>query len=188
MKYPLAAAVSAAAPALIPAAALAHPGHGHAEAGPFLAGLSHPLAGADHLLAMVAVGLWAASLGGRAAWALPLCFVLAMVAGGALGAAGVALPLVEPAILASSVVIGAAIALALRAGLAVVLPVVAVFGLVHGHAHGAEGPGQGLLAYGAGFVIATALLHLSGIALGRLPMVRWLGAVTAAAGLALAVA
>ena len=73
---------------LTPAAALAHPGHHHHEAAPFMAGLSHPMGGADHLLAMVAVGLWAASIGGRAVWALPLTFIAAMIAGGALGAAG----------------------------------------------------------------------------------------------------
>lgn len=175
-----------AAAMLLPTAALAHPGH--VEGSPFAAGLSHPLGGLDHLLAMVAVGLWAASIGGRAIWALPLTFVVAMIAGGALGAAHVALPLVEPMILASSIMIGAAIALALRPGLAATLPVVALFGVMHGHAHGVEGPAQGLLAYAVGFAVATAGLHLAGIALGRLPLVRWLGAATAAAGLMLAVA
>jgi len=171
---------------LLPATALAHPGH--VEGSAFAAGLSHPMAGADHLLAMLAVGLWAASIGARAAWALPLTFVAAMIAGGAMGAAGVHLPMVEPMILASSILIGAAIALALRPGLAAVLPVIAVFGLVHGHAHGVEGPAQGLLAYGAGFALATAVLHLAGLVLGRLPLVRWLGAATAATGLMLTVA
>ncbi|KGJ10381.1 HupE/UreJ family protein [Paracoccus versutus] len=171
---------------LAPTAALAHTGHGGGA--PLVAGLSHPMGGADHLLAMLAVGLWAAGIGGRAIWALPLAFVAAMVAGGALGAAGVGLPLVEPVILASSIVIGAAIALALRPGLAMVLPVIAVFGMMHGHAHGIEGPAQGLAAYAAGFALATAGLHGIGIALGRLPLARWLGAATAAAGLALAVA
>ena len=171
---------------LMPTTALAHPGH--VEGSPFAAGLSHPMGGADHLLAMVAVGLWAASIGGRAVWALPLTFVSAMLAGGTLGAAGVHLPLVEPMILASSVLIGAAVALALQPGLAATLPVIAVFGLMHGHAHGVEGPAQGLMAYAAGFALATTVLHLAGVALGRLPTVRWLGAATAAAGLMLAVA
>lgn len=171
---------------LLPSAALAHPGH--VEGSPFAAGISHPLGGADHLLAMVAVGLWAASIGGRAVWALPLTFVAAMIAGGVLGTAGAHLPLVEPMILASSVVIGTAIALAFRPGLAATLPVIALFGLMHGHAHGVEGPARGLLAYAAGFAMATAALHLAGIGLGRLPLVRWLGAATAAAGLVLTVA
>ncbi len=171
---------------MMPTVALAHPGH--VDGSPFAAGLSHPMGGADHLLAMVAVGLWAASIGGRAVWALPLTFVAAMIAGGALGTAGVDLPLVEPMILASSILIGAAIALALRPGLAATLPVIAVLGVMHGHAHGVEGPAQGLLAYAAGFALATAVLHRAGIALGRLPLVRWLGAATAAAGLMLAVA
>ncbi len=171
---------------LMPTAALAHPGH--VEGSPLVAGLSHPLGGVDHLLAMVAVGLWAAGIGGRAVWALPASFVAAMIAGGMLGAAGIVLPWVEPVILASSIVIGAAVALALRPGLAAVLPVVAVFGMMHGHAHGVEGPAEGLAAYAAGFALATAGLHGAGVALGRLPLARWLGAATAAAGLALAVA
>lgn len=178
--------ILAAAAWLMPTAALAH--SGPVEGSAFTAGLTHPPGGADHLLAMVAVGLWAAGIGGRAVWALPAAFVTAMIAGGALGAVGLPLPLVEPAILASSIVIGAAVALALRPGLAAVLPVIAVFGLMHGHAHGAEGPAEGLAAYAAGFALATAGLHLAGIALGRLPLVRGLGAATAAAGLMLAVA
>ncbi|WP_026155587.1 HupE/UreJ family protein [Paracoccus sp. N5] len=171
-------------PLALPGAALAHPGH--ADGTPFAAGLAHPWGGGDHLLAMVAIGLWAASLGGRAVWALPLAFVSAMVAGGALGAAHLALPLVEPVILASTILVGAAVALALRPPLHLALPVVAVFGLMHGYAHGAEGPGHGFAAYVAGFALATGALHLAGIALGRLALVRWLGAATAAAGLVVA--
>ena len=174
--------------ALLPTAALAHAGHEIAR--PFAGGLAHPLGGADHLLAMVAVGLWAALAGGRAVWAMPVTFVAAMLAGGALGAGGVALPMVEPLIVASSIVIGAAVALALRPSLGASLPLVALFGIMHGHAHGVEGPAQGLLAYAAGFALATAALHLAGIGLARLgPMAaRLIGAATAAAGLALTVA
>ncbi|MDO5620249.1 MAG: HupE/UreJ family protein [Paracoccus sp. (in: a-proteobacteria)] len=170
---------------LLPSAALAHPGHD--TGAPFMAGLNHPLGGTDHLLAMVAVGLWAALAGGRAIWAMPLTFVAAMLAGGALGAVGMTLPLVEPLILASSIIIGAAVALALRPSLAATLPLVALFGLAHGFAHGAEGPATGLVAYAAGFALATALLHLAGIGLGRfgLTATRLLGAATMAAGLAL---
>ncbi|MFT4014985.1 MAG: HupE/UreJ family protein [Paracoccus sp. (in: a-proteobacteria)] len=172
---------------LFPTAALAHPGHlgGH---GPFAEGWMHPIGGADHVLAMVAVGLWAATAADRRAiWALPLTFMAAMVLGGALGAAGVHLPAVEPMILASSVVLGLAVALALRPSLGLALPMVAAFGVMHGHAHGAEGPAGGLAAYAAGFVLATGALHLAGIGLGRLGVTRWLGAATAAAGVALAV-
>lgn len=172
---------------LMPTAAFAHPGHfdGH---GAFASGWMHPLGGADHVLAMIAVGLWAATATDRRGiWALPCAFVLAMLAGGALGAAGVSLPAVEPMILASSVVLGLAVALALRPSLGVALPVVALFGVMHGHAHGVEGPATGLLAYAAGFVLATSALHLAGIGLGRLGAARILGAVTAAAGIGLAV-
>lgn len=166
---------------LMPSAAFAHPGH--VDGTPFAAGWAHPLGGADHVLAMVAVGLWAATATDRRGlWALPLTFVAAMVAGGALGAAGAHLPGVEPVILASGIVLGLAVALALRPALAVALPVVAAFGVMHGHAHGVEGPAHGLLAYGLGFVLATSALHLAGIGLGRLGLTRLLGGLTAAAG------
>jgi urease accessory protein len=172
---------------LFPTAALAHPGHlgGHSA---FAEGWMHPIGGIDHVLAMVAVGLWAATATDRRAiWALPLSFMSAMVLGGALGAAGVHLPAVEPMILASSVLLGLAVALALRPSPRLALPVVALFGVMHGHAHGAEGPASGLAAYAAGFVLATGALHLAGIGLGRLGLTRLLGAATAAAGMALAV-
>lgn len=172
---------------LLPSAALAHPGH-PGDQGVFAQGLMHPLGGIDHVLAMVAVGLWAATAQDRRAiWALPLTFVAAMVAGFAIGARGVALPAVEPLILASSVVLGLAVALALRPALAFAMPVVAIFGVMHGHAHGAEGPASGLIAYAAGFALATAGLHLTGIGLGRLGGARILGGATALAGVALAV-
>lgn len=175
--------------ATLPGAALAHSGH---DAGTFVAGISHPVSGADHVLAMVAVGLWAAQAGGRALWAAPLTFVAAMLAGGFAGAAGMPFPAVEPVILASIVILGAAVAMALRAPLPAALPVLAVFGAAHGWAHGAEGPATGLVAYAAGFALVTAALHVLGIglglALGRLAggrATRALGAVTAAAGVAL---
>lgn len=178
---------------LLPGAALAHSGHigGNALA----AGIGHPLGGADHVLAMVAVGLWAALLGGRALPALPLAFVVAMLAGGAAGAAGMPLPGVEPMILASIVALGAAAALALRPALPHAVAAVALFGLFHGHAHGAEGPEAGLALYAAGFALATMALHLAGVGLGiglvrlsRAALVRGLGGATAVAGLALAIA
>lgn len=177
---------------LFPTAALAHPGHFGTHSA-FTEGWMHPVGGTDHMLAMIAVGLWAATATDRRAiWALPLCFMAAMLGGGGLGAMGVYLPAVEPMILASSVIMGLAVALALRPSLSFALPAVALFGVMHGHAHGVEGPDSGLLAYGLGFSLATGALHLAGIGLGRLKLgrlgaSRFLGAATAAAGVALAV-
>lgn len=174
---------------LLPQFALAHAGH---EEGQFIGGLSHPVGGADHLLAMVALGLLAAQIGGRALWALPCTFVGAMIAGGLSGWAGLPFPGVEPMILASVVILGALVAMAARLPLSVLTPAVAVFGFAHGWAHGAEGPAQGLAAYAIGFAIATMALHLAGIGAGKLlnrgVLLRGLGGGTAIAGLALAVA
>lgn len=172
----------------VPTAALAHTGH---DTGSLMAGIGHPLGGFDHVLAMVAVGLWAAQAGGRALWAAPLTFVGAMLAGGALGMAGLPFAGVEPMILASIVVIGLAVAAAARLPLGAVLAVLAAFGMAHGHAHGAEGPGAGLALYAVGFALATAALHGAGIGLGLVTGTlagRALGAAAAAAGVALAVA
>lgn len=170
---------------IAPLPALAHTGHG---GGGFAQGVAHPLLGPDHLLAMVAVGLWAGTLGGRAAWALPLAFLGAMLAGGVWGAGDAGLPAVEPAILASVIILGAAAALLLRVPLWAAVPVVALMGLAHGHAHGAEGPGGA--DYALGFLLATAALHALGLGLARLgPLpVRVLGGGVALAGLALVVA
>jgi urease accessory protein len=173
--------------ALWPQLALAHAG-AH-EAG-FVAGMGHPLGGADHVLAMVAVGLWAALTGGVALWAMPLAFVTAMLSGGVLGSLGAPLPGVEPMILASILVLGAAVALALRLPIVVALAVITVFGLAHGFAHGAEGPDSGLPAYAAGFVLATAGLHTAGLSMGlalrrQLVSLRGLGVLTAGSGAAL---
>ncbi|GLS85770.1 hypothetical protein GCM10010873_07440 [Cypionkella aquatica] len=174
---------------LIPTTALAHPGHGVG----FEAGFLHPFTGADHLLAMVGVGLWAAILGGRARMALPATFLTAMAIGGAsavnigLGAGAVA---VEPAILASVILLGAVVALALRAPLGLAVPLVGLFGLAHGAAHGAEMVGNGL-AFGAAMLTATALLHAAGLGLGLAlngKIARVFGGVSALAGLALALA
>jgi len=179
-------------PLALPSTALAHTGIGAHDA-PFVSGLLHPFLGPDHLLAMIAVGLFAAMTGGRARWACPASFVGAMVLGGVLGFEGTALPVVEPAILASVIVLGLAIALALRPPVAFACGVIALFGIAHGHAHGLEGPALGGLPYAAGFVVATSVLHGVGLALGhgagalgRPAVVRALGALTAIAGLALA--
>lgn len=180
-----------AAALLAPTAALAHPGH---AAGSFLAGAGHPISGTDHMLAMIAVGLWAAQTGGRAIWAMPAAFVGAMVLGGGAGAAGLPFPVVEPMILASILLLGAVVALAARLPMILALPMLALFGAAHGWAHGTEGPSVGLPAYAAGFAAMTAALHGAGLGLGlalhRLPAIRLTrlaGGLTAATGLALAI-
>ncbi|MBI3830954.1 MAG: HupE/UreJ family protein [Planctomycetes bacterium] len=154
----------------LPRAAFAHPGH---DVNGFATGLAHPVAGLDHILAMVAVGLWAAQMGGRAVWAIPAAFVGVMVCGGALGMAGVEMPFVESGILASVLVLGLLIAAAAKLPLYASLPLVGVFALCHGHAHGAEmAAGASSLDFSAGFVIATAGLHLAGLGLGALLKVK----------------
>ena len=152
--------------ALVPTLAHAHPGHGAASGG-IGWGIAHPFTGLDHILAMIAVGLWAVQLGKRALWVLPISFVSAMAAGAALGVGGVSLPFVEPAILASAIVLGALVAFATCLPLGASAAVVAVAALFHGHSHGSEMPADasGFLA-ATGFVIATAMLHASGILAG----------------------
>ncbi|WP_439624435.1 HupE/UreJ family protein [Shinella sp.] len=164
------------------------------EHGSFMAGFSHPLFGLDHILVMVAVGLWAAQIGSKALWAVPAAFVATMALGFGLALAGIALPFVEPAILASVVALGLLVAMAVKLDTVVSAAIVAVFALFHGHAHGGELGSAGALSFGIGFVIATALLHGAGIGLGlgiaRLSggaiAARIIGGATAVAGLALA--
>jgi len=179
----LVAAAIAAAPAL------AHTGM-HETSG-LAAGLIHPLAGADHLLAMLAVGLWSGFVLPRAFWAGAAAFLVAMAAGAGLGFAGLALPLVEAGILASVVVFGLMTVLASPAQAPAVttaaMAAIAGFALFHGHAHAAEATGAAL-PYLAGFLLATAGLHLAGIAVahavaGRVLVLRGLGAAIAASGL-----
>lgn len=183
--------------ALAALAATAAPAFAHLnpdEHGSFMAGFSHPLFGLDHILVMVAVGLWAAQIGGKALWGVPAAFVATMAIGFGLALAGVDLPFVEPAILASVVALGLLVAMAVKLDTAASAAIVAVFALFHGHAHGGELGSAGALEFGAGFVVATALLHVAGIGLGfgiaRLSgggaAARILGAVTALAGLVLA--
>jgi urease accessory protein len=130
------------------------------------AGFSHPLTGADHLLAMVAVGLWASLIGGRALWAVPAAFVAAMSVGFLAALGGLGLPFVEPVIAASVVVIGLLAMVALQVPAAVGMAVVGFFALFHGYAHGMELGGANGLSFMAGFAAATALLHGAGVALG----------------------
>jgi urease accessory protein len=153
--------------ALSPTLALAHTGHGDTHG--FVYGFLHPIGGLDHVLAMVAVGLFAAHLGGRAFVLVPGSFVLAMAAGGALGMAGIKLPWVEIVIALSVIVLGAAVALRVNAPVIVAMALVGLFAVFHGYAHGAEMPAAiSGLAYGTGFMLATALLHAAGIAVGLL--------------------
>lgn len=179
---------TAAALTLVAAPAFAHTGIG-AHTG-FAAGFAHPLLGLDHLLTMVAVGAWAALLGGRAVWLVPAAFVAAMVAGGALAVSGVGLPMVETAIALSVVVLGALVAVNARVVLGAGMAIAAAFALFHGHAHGSELPASAGAAIG--FVLATALLHAAGIAVVGLlrrvaptRAVRWAGIATAFAGVGL---
>jgi len=141
-------------------------------AGGFASGFIHPIAGWDHVAAMVAVGLWGAFLGAPAIWLLPIVFPLVMAIGGGLGIVGVPIPGVEAGIAASAVVLGLMVALGAKPPLWVAAIVVGTFAIFHGHAHGTELPAAAdALAYAAGFVIGTGLLHLAGIALGL--TVRW---------------
>jgi urease accessory protein len=148
--------------------ASAHPGHAGHEIGGIGWGLVHPFTGLDHLLAMVAVGLWAVQLGGRALWMLPLSFVSAMAMGGALGMDGFVLPQVEPMILGSALVLGAVVAMAARLPMAASVAIVAVSAFFHGQAHGAEMPaGANGWMTALGFVLATAALHGAGVGGGK---------------------
>ncbi|MBT2132228.1 HupE/UreJ family protein [Aliiroseovarius lamellibrachiae] len=161
------------------------------EHGSFMAGLSHPVFGLDHILAMIAVGLWAASLGGRAIWALPSAFVAAMVLGFGVAVAGVLLPFVEPIILLSVFALGLTVAFAIRLPATAAASIVAVFGLFHGFAHGGELGSAGAVAFGAGFALAAAILHAFGISiavitgqsLSNSKLMRSLGWATAFGGL-----
>ena len=154
---------------LLPDLALAH---GSGIAGGLASGFTHPIFGLDHVVAMVAVGLWGAFLGQPAIWLLPVLFPVVMAFGGLLGIAGVPIPAVETGIAASALALGAMVALALRPPLWVAAALVGAFAIFHGHAHGTELPqAMNPLAYGVGFVVATGVLHLSGIALGLLA--RW---------------
>jgi len=185
--------LAAAAPMFMASAASAHTG---LETGFSLVdGALHPLGGMDHLAAMISVGLWAALAGGKRIWVWPVAFVLMMLVGGFIGHAGIEFPAVEPAIALSVTVLGLAVALGVKAPVALGAVLIGVFALFHGHAHGAEAPATGWYGYAAGFALATALLHVVGIAIGlaigRLPSrvpAQIVGAATAALGVFLMVA
>ncbi|RIK96473.1 MAG: Ni/Fe hydrogenase [Proteobacteria bacterium] len=175
-----------------PRAAFAHAESG--AAGGFASGFLHPLAGVDHVLAMLAVGMWGAQLGAPAIWLLPVAFPLVMSLGGVAGILGLPMLPIEPGIALSVIVLGACIALAQRPPLWLAGALVSAFAVFHGYAHGTELPAQaGAVAYSAGFVLATGLIHVAGIAIGlvtRLPRgmaaLRAAGAAIALAGVAIA--
>ncbi len=178
------AALTAATPAFAHLDPIAH--------GALAAGLTHPLTGLDHLLAMLTVGLWSALVGGRAIWAMPLAFVGCMAVGFGAALMGVALPFVEPTILASVIVLGLLTALAVKTPAWIGGLLVGFFALFHGYAHGGEVGEASSLSFGIGFALSTAALHLTGVAVGlgqkRILLARLSGAVAALAGVALAVA
>ncbi|HZF33300.1 MAG TPA: HupE/UreJ family protein [Candidatus Angelobacter sp.] len=173
---------------LLPQPALAHITQG--PTGGFASGFAHPLTGLDHFLAMFAVGVWGAQMGGRSVWALPVAFPLVMTVGGIAGMAGLVLPYVEIGIALSILVLGLAIACKWRPVEVVPLALIAIFALCHGYAHGVELPNAAdPAAYAVGFVLATGMIHITGIVVGLLlgkPLHGWLargvGAVIAAGG------
>ena len=162
--------------------ALAHPGHGGHE---FKDGWQHPLTGVDHLLAMVAVGLLAVRIGGKAIWLMPAAFMASMFLGGMVAECGLPLPGIEYGIMASVLVLGLLIAASSVVPLSVGVSFVALFAVFHGHAHATEMvQGGSMAAYAGGFLLATALLHITGVA-GGLAISRWLnaGAIRAVGGM-----
>lgn len=178
--------------AAIPALALAHPGHEHTTS--FISGFMHPMGGLDHLLAMLAIGLWAASLGGRALWAVPAAFIGTMLVGGGLAVAGVQVPFIEQGIVLSVILMGALLVGAARFPVAICAGIAGLFAVFHGAAHGLEMPlNANGVEYALGFAAATALLHLVGIGFGaaiarfQAPIItRVTGSLIAVAGLFLA--
>ena len=153
-------------------AALAHPVKGQTVG--FLTGFLHPISGLDHVVAMIAVGLWGAQLGAPAIWLLPVAFPIVMAFGGMLGLMGVPLPETEIGIAASAIMLGALVMLEIRPPLAAAAVVISFFAIFHGHAHGSElPPGQDALLFSIGFVIATGCLHAVGISIGLIHKWPW---------------
>ena len=174
-RVPSSMQIAAIVLALWPVVAHAHVAPGQAVG--LVTGFRHPWSGLDHILAMIAVGIWGAQLGAPAIWLLPVTFPMVMACGGFLGLIGVPLPGVECGIAASALLLGAMVSLEARPPLLWAAVLVGIFGLYHGHAHGTEVPdGQNGMVYSMGFVIATGCLHAAGIALGLLhplPAGRW---------------
>jgi urease accessory protein len=176
-----------------PQSAFAHTGVSPAH--DLLHGLEHPLTGLDHILAMFAVGLWAAQRGGRALWLAPLTFVGVMTLGGALGMSGISIPFAEQGIVLSVIILGVFVAAAIRLPLAVSSAIIGVFALAHGYAHGLEIPSSASgISYALGFAAATALLNFAGIGFGlamqrgnAMQLVRYAGVAIAVCGLYLGI-
>jgi len=164
------------------------------EGAGFITGLAHPFMGLDHLLAMIAVGIWAAQTGGSAVWRLPVSFIAMMAVAALLGASGYGLPVLEPLIAGSVLILGLMVVFAIRLPVNLSMLLVGLFAVFHGYAHGLEMPqASSAILYGSGFVLATALLHSIGIGLGRVAyrkhlLSRLSGSIIAIAGLYLAAA
>jgi urease accessory protein len=159
------------------------------EAAGFLSGVQHPISGLDHVLAMIAVGLWGAQLGAPAIWLLPVAFPMVMACGGMMGLLGVPLPGVEVGIAASAILLGAAVMFEARPRLFIATSLVGFFAIFHGYAHGTElPPGQSGLLYSIGFVIATGCLHGVGIIIGLIHRWGWGEKVVRLAGAGVTVA
>jgi urease accessory protein len=181
--------LAAAAPFVL-ALLAAEPAFAHSvegQIGGFLDGFKHPLFGFDHLLAMLAVGIWGAQMGGRSIWTLPVTFPLVMAFGGILGMAGVPLPRVELGVALSVLVLGLSIAFAWRPFELVALAIIAVFAIFHGYAHGMELPASANpAAYSVGFVFATGGIHVVGIGIGLVLGRLWEGKASRGLGAAIA--
>lgn len=175
----------------LPTLAFAHPGH-ELQLG-FMGGVLHPLSGPDHLAAMLAVGAWAAQLGGRLRWAVPMSFVALMLVGAALGMSGVVFGAAEQGVVVSVCILGLLLASAIRLPASVCVLLTGSFAMFHGYAHGAEAPQQAnVMAYFTGFVLSTIALHLVGFMAGsclvryqQRAALRWAGAAMVVGGLAL---
>ena len=172
--------------------ALAHTGVGQTNS--FASGIAHPLHGADHVLAMLAVGLWGVFAGGRAIWVWPMAFVATMLAGFTVATLGLQVPFVEPAIWSSIIILGLLVALAVKAPVWLGAAMTGLFAFFHGHVHGTEAAAPSLIPYAAGFALATAGLHASGIGLGLFAersigklALRAMGGLTVLVGIALIV-
>ena len=165
-----------------------------AEGAGFITGLAHPFMGLDHLLAIIAVGIWAAQTGGNAVWRLPLSFIVMMAVAALFSASGFSLPALEPLIAGSVVLLGLMVVFAIRLPINLSMLLVGLFAVFHGYAHGLEIPqASSAILYGSGFVLATTLLHLTGIGLGKVAyrkhlLSRLSGSIIAIAGLYLATA
>ena len=183
----LAALAAALAATLWPVVAWAHVERGRAEG--FIAGLHHPVSGLDHVLAMISVGLWGAQLGAPAIWLLPVTFPLVMALGGMLGLIGAPLPGVEVGIACSAILLGCAVLREWRPPMGVGAAIVGFFAIFHGHAHGSELPlGASGLHYSIGFVMATGMLHATGIGIGVIHRWSWGRVALRAAGALVAMA